>query len=294
MGFSKSLLLAVAASTYFTQTTLARDDDDCSAVIKEIQERKFFFNSTKTTDFTPSPGLPWVFTLGLSDWREEGAKWGPDTDTVQHIESFLSIPNAIAKSSRANETRVCVYMMEGQNATANDGDESGHSCNGVLSDECQKALRSIKGPTDDGRCPDPPDSIRNACNQYVQPYLLKAQIYNNTNCSTPTLPGIGLPGGYRTFSLVGNSLFPADSPTDSYKQYSLRMRQPIPFLLNMEFYNETLRTATELLCVAPSELAKDSREPEGDFPPSAAAGLDIKGAAVLAVGVWSVMALLFA
>ncbi|RSM17880.1 hypothetical protein CDV31_003306 [Fusarium ambrosium] len=292
MGFSRNLLLAIAASTYFTQTTLAGDEDDCSAVIEEIRQHKLFFNSTMTTDFTPSPGLPWVFTLGFSDWREEGVKWRP-YDTAQHIETFLSIPNDIAKSERANETRVCIYMMEGQNATANDGNESGHSCNGVLSDECQKALQSIKGPTDDGRCPDPPDSVKKACDQDLYPSFGKVQVFNNTNCSTSTLPGIGLPGGYRTFPLVGTTLFPADSPTDSYKQYSLRIRQPIPFLLTMEFHNETLRTTTELLCVAPTELAKDSREPEGDFPPSAAAGLDIKGAVLLAVGVWSVMVLLF-
>ncbi|RSL58539.1 hypothetical protein CEP53_006118 [Fusarium sp. AF-6] len=122
--------------------------------------------------------------------------------------------------------------------------------------------------------------------------MITAQIYNNTNCSTSTLPGVGLPGGYRSFPLLGTTLFPADS-TGSYKQYSLRIRQPIPFLLTMEFHNETLRSATELLCVAPTQLAKDSREPEGDFPPNAAAGLDTKGAVVLAVGIWSVMGLLF-
>ncbi|KAI8660328.1 hypothetical protein NCS57_01009700 [Fusarium keratoplasticum] len=293
MGLPRSLLLAVAASTYFTQPALASDDDECSGTLEEIREGNLVFNSTMTVAFAPSPGVPWLFTLGLSDWREEGSTWG-DFDSSQHIETFLSIPNDIVNSTRASETRVCIYMMDGQNATANDGNKSGHSCNGVLSDECQKALRSIKGPADDGTCPDPPDSVKEACNQYVYPQWGTPQTYNNTNCTTSSLPGVGLPGGYKTFPVVGTSLFPADSPIDSYKMYDLRVRQPIPFLFTMEFHDEGLRTATELLCVAPSQLMKGSRKPEGEFPPSAASGLDTKGAVVLAVGVWSVVGLLLA
>jgi hypothetical protein len=120
------------------------------------------------------------------------------------------------------------------------------------------------------------------------------EIYNNTNCTTPSLPGVSLPSGYKTFPVMGTALLPADSPIDSYKMYDLRVRQPIPFLFTMEFQDEGLRTATELLCVAPSQLMKGSRKPEGDFPPNAASGLDIKGAVVLAVGVWSVMGLMLA
>lgn len=118
------------------------------------------------------------------------------------------------------------------------------------------------------------------------------QVFNNTNCTTPDLPGVGLPGGYKTFPVMGMGLLPSDDPIDSYELYGLRVRQPIPFLLTTEFHDEGVRTATELLCVAPNEVMKGSREPKGDFPPSAAGGLDIKGAAVLAVGVWSVMGLL--
>lgn len=158
----------MAASTYFTQAALARDDEECSWAVGAIRKGELVFNSTMTAAFSPAPGTPWLFTLGLSDWREEGSTWG-DYGSSQHIETFLSIPDGIVNSTRANETRVCVYMMDGQNATANDGNKSGHSCNGVLSDECQKALRSIKGPADDGTCPDPPESVKEACNQYAYP-----------------------------------------------------------------------------------------------------------------------------
>ncbi|KAI8715251.1 hypothetical protein NCS52_01032400 [Fusarium sp. LHS14.1] len=295
MGFSKSLFLAIAASAYFTQTALARDDEECSSVLEDIRKGELVFNSTNTVAFSPSPGIPWLFTLGLSDWREEGTMWG-DFDSSQHIETFLSIPNDILNGTRANHTNICVYYMDGQNATANDGNKSGHSCNGVLSEECQKALRSIKGPSDDGTCPDPPESVKEVCNQYAYSYYGTPRTYNNTNCTTSSIPGVDLPGGYKTFPVIGNALLPADSPVDSYKMYDLRVRQPIPFLFTMEFQDEGLRTATELLCIAPSQLVKGSRKPEGDFPPSASAasGMDTKGAGLLAVGVWSVMGLLLA
>ncbi|KAJ4319267.1 hypothetical protein N0V84_006458 [Fusarium piperis] len=291
MGFSRNLLLAIAASTYVTQTALAIDDDECSGTLDEIREKRLEFNSTKTAAFEPTPGDPWLFTLGLSDWRKEGFMWG-DYESSQHIETFLSVPNGIANGERANETRVCIYMMDGQNATANDGNKSGHSCNGILSDECQKALRSIKRPAD-GTCPDPPVSVKETCNQYVLYQSATPQVYDNANCSTPALPGVSLPGGYKTFPVMGTGLFPSDNPIDSYELYGLRVRQPIPFLFTMEFYNnKTLTTATELLCVAPNEVMKGSRKPEGDFPPNAASGLDTKGAVMLAIGVWSVMGLL--
>lgn len=132
------------------------------------------------------------------------------------------------------------------------------------------------------------------------------EVYNNTNCTTSSLPGFDLPSGYKTFPVVGTALLPADSSIDSYKIYDLRVRQPIPFLFTMEFNDEGVRTATELLCVAPNQVMKGSRKPEGEFPPKAASkspnattpnaagGLDTKGAVGLAMGVWSVMGLLLA
>ncbi|KAM0435856.1 hypothetical protein ACHAPT_002747 [Fusarium lateritium] len=302
MGFSKSLLLAVVAFTCMTPTNSAKsnDDDKCLPIVDEIREHKVNFNSTKTVSFTPSLDLKWHLTVGLQDWREKGADWGHNHgDSVQHADIFLSIPNRIAGGKKANDTRVCFYHMDGVNATSNDEDSEGRSCGGILSDECQSALQSIRPPESlDAECPKPPMAVEKACRKPVRLFFKDPFTFNNTNCSVSTIPGVGLPGGYKTYPAYGLGLLSADRHVDEFDAYDLQVRQPIPMYVTMRFDDGTSRVTEELLCVAPDEVAKGSRKPEGEFPPSAksessaTSRLDTKGAAVLVMSVWFVMGLL--
>lgn len=78
---------------------------------------------------------------------------GDDSFARREFE-HLSVPRSLKESTRGNNTEVCHYQMDPVNATSNagDGDDAGASCNGVLSDKCQEALRRSGGPFN-GLCP---------------------------------------------------------------------------------------------------------------------------------------------
>lgn len=83
-----------------------------------------------------------------------------------------------------------------------------------------------------------------------------------------------------------------DSSRDSFEVYDLRVQQPIPLLISARD-RESGSWATEVICLAPSNVTEGSREPEAEFPPSAAtmqhAGVDVVLVVALLAGIASFM-----
>ena len=76
-----------------------------------------------------------------------------------------------------------------------------------------------------------------------------------------------MPEGYKTFTFLG--VGGGDADMDFYESYDLAVRQSSPVLLNIKTGNED-EYRRIIGCVAPDDVTDGSREPEADFPPSAA------------------------
>jgi hypothetical protein len=80
---------------------------------------------------------------------------------------FLSGPESIPGTTNGNEMELCYYEMDALNATS-DSEESNDidaSCDGILSEECQKALRGAPRPRD-GECPSV--DVEEACGRPIR------------------------------------------------------------------------------------------------------------------------------
>ncbi|RSL69562.1 hypothetical protein CEP53_002190 [Fusarium sp. AF-6] len=288
MILSQRFLLAAAASVYMMLPATAQ----CPASINKINDGNVTFNATGDTSVTFFDKDPWHISLTIEDSRREKTRYGSKWNTLQDLGVFLSVPESFIGTRDGNRTQVCTYRMEGQNATSDAENSSARlSCNGILSEDCQKALRSVSAPKD-GECPSAPSNVAEACGELINIWTSVSLNFSTSNCSVDELPGVNLPNDYETFQLSGGGLVPPDAEKDSFEVYDLRVQQPIPILLSVRLPDG--KSAAEIICLAPSNITQSSRKPEAEFPPNAAGSLDSRRAFPFAVAVMCVVGLVLA
>ncbi|RSL58838.1 hypothetical protein CEP54_007571 [Fusarium duplospermum] len=288
MILSQRFLLAAAASVYMVLPVQAQ----CPAPINKINDGNVTFNATGDTSITFVNKDSWHLSLTIEDSRRENTRYGSEWNTLQDLGVFLGVPESFVGTRDGNRTQVCTYRMEGQNATSDAEDNSAKlSCNGILSEDCQKALRSVSAPKD-GECPSAPSNVAEACGQSINIWTSVPLNFSTSNCSVDELPGVSLPDDYEAFQLSGGGLVPPDAEKDSFEVYDLRVQQPIPILLSVRLPDG--KSAAEVICLAPSNITQRSRKPEAEFPPNAAGSLEQRGAFAFAVAVVCVVGLVLA
>ena len=72
----------------------------------------------------------------------------------------------------------------------------------------------------------------------------------------------------------GKILSPAEE--EFLDSYDLLVRQPFPVLITARLPGDQ-NGAAEIACLATKNISEGSRVPQGDFPPSGATYLDVKG-----------------
>ncbi|KAI8665615.1 hypothetical protein LRP88_03881 [Fusarium phalaenopsidis] len=285
---SPRFLLAAVASVYMVLPATAQ----CPASVRKINDGNVTFNATGDTSVTFVDKDPWHLSLTIEDSRRENTRYGSEWDTLQDLGVFLSVPESFIGTRDGNRTQVCTYRMEGQNTTSDAEDNSAKlSCNGILSEDCQRALRSVSAPKD-GECPSAPSSVAEACEESISIWTSIPLNFSSSNCSVDELPGVSLPDDYETFQLSGGGLVPPDAEKDSFEIYDLRVQQPIPILLSVRLPDG--KAAAEVICLAPSNITQSSRKPKAEFPPNAAGILEPKRAFVFAVAAMSVVGMALA
>jgi hypothetical protein len=155
---SFSLLAAAALFSSLPTPASAQNPSNsslegCPPQVQQVANGELPVNSTGSTAFSLGALDPWHLSLILSDHRAENAKYGR-WETLQELAVYLSVPESIVGTDEGNNTRFCAYVASGLNeaSDAEPGEDGSQSCNGVLSDECLRALRSARGPEEDG-CP---------------------------------------------------------------------------------------------------------------------------------------------
>ncbi|RMJ14412.1 hypothetical protein CDV36_005913 [Fusarium kuroshium] len=288
MILSQRFLLAVTASVSMVLPATAQ----CPAPIEKINAGNVTFNATGDTSVAFINKDPWHLSLTIEDSRRENTRYGSEWNTLQDLGVFLSVPESFIGTRDGNRTQVCTYRMEGQNATSDAEDNSAKlSCNGILSEDCQNALRSVSAPKD-GECPSAPSNVAEACAESINIWTSVPLNFSTSNCSIDELPGVTLPNDYETFQLSGGGLVPPDTNKDSFEVYDLRVQQPIPILLSVRLPDG--KSAAEVICLAPSNITQSSRKPEAEFPPNAADSLDSRRAFMFAAAVICVVGLVLA
>ncbi|KAF4976015.1 hypothetical protein FZEAL_7271 [Fusarium zealandicum] len=110
----------------------------CASVGPDISQDDVRFKSTGAILYEFPEQDPWHLSLALADIRTENLRFGPRV-TSQDLGVLISIPES-PFTSQEGKTRHC-------------GDEDASSSyNGILSEECQEALRKVSPPID-GRFP---------------------------------------------------------------------------------------------------------------------------------------------
>jgi hypothetical protein len=73
------------------------------------------------------------------------------------------VPESFIGTRHANNTRFCMYMMPGRNATSDDSEDP-RSCDGILSDECYDAMlnATLRAMPERDNCP-PMEGLREHC-----------------------------------------------------------------------------------------------------------------------------------
>lgn len=165
-----SNFLAVS-SVYFgfpvaAQNNSSSSDTQCSPVTEDLAEGNISFNATGTTTFSLLDQEEWHLSM---TFRFRLAR---NTTTVKDVSSYgepamwLSVPESFPETTRGKEIELCYYEMDPVNATSDsESGDSNATCDGILSEECQEALRSAPRPRD-GDCPDV--DVKEACGRPIR------------------------------------------------------------------------------------------------------------------------------
>ena len=82
----------------------------------------------------------------------------------------------------------------------------------------------------------------------------------NGTCSIDHPPGSTSPDNYRTFAALGEGIVDRGGNVSDFSRYDLYVRQTIPFVVSAQFSGGI--SETQVLCVAPKEIAEGGRMPE--------------------------------
>lgn len=151
MNLLRCLFVAATAVPILAQSK-NNTYDECREIIRLVTEDEIHFNSTGSTSFDFSGQKdPWHLSMATFFHLARNTSEVRDVSSTGDRVVFLSVPQSLIGSTRGNNTEVCYYQMDPVNATSN-ADNDGESCNGILSEKCQEALRSAGGPIN-GLCP---------------------------------------------------------------------------------------------------------------------------------------------
>jgi hypothetical protein len=105
----------------------------------------------------------------------------------------------------------------------------------------------------------------------AKPYNLSA-----TTCSSSDVPHFEIPDDYGILDIGRYEELGGDKNIDAFDMYDLRVRQPVPIIVKARFDvgEDTKQTLYQIICIAPENVNKGSRKPEGSFPPSAACNIN--------------------
>ncbi|KAH6662908.1 hypothetical protein F5X68DRAFT_178007 [Plectosphaerella plurivora] len=280
-NIARSLLPTLLASSLLPPTLAQQSNrsstDNCPRALRDIVDDRTAFNSTGSASFRLGQNEDWFLSYSLTDRRHEFFNSGQFV-TVQSLEVYLSVPELFIGTEQGNNTRFCMYMMPGRNETSDDeaGNDVG-SCSGILSDECIQAMRDVP-PPEDGNCPQA--DIREQCGFGTLVGRGAPSNFSDPTCTVNGVPSVDLPEDYRTYGgFTGTHLMPPDPDKATFEVYDLRVRQPVPMLITSR-RGGSGESDSAVVCLAPSNVTEGSREPEGDFPPSAASSLNLKGSVV--------------
>lgn len=106
--------------------------------------------------------------------------------------------------------------------------------------------------------------------------------FSSPGCDFADKSGVDVPRGYVSYNVTGIGPAKADTSLDSFDVYDLRARQPIPIVITSRVGRAVTGNAA-IVCVAPRNAAKGSREPEGKFENSGGGVVRVNGMVVLGV-----------
>jgi hypothetical protein len=164
--------LPTAYSVYFgflvqAQKNSSSSDSQCSKIIEDIGQGDVAFNATGTTTLSLLEQDDWHLSVTFQ-FRQ-----ARNTSIVNGLfyrgdrAVFLSVPESITETTVGNGIKLCYYEMDALNITSDSGESNDNDtgCGGVLSEECQKALRSAQGPRDE-KCR--PADVEEACGRIIR------------------------------------------------------------------------------------------------------------------------------
>ena len=131
----------------------------CSTTLEDINDGTMPVNASRTTYLDVGGDDPWYLSVVLR---------APYTNDKRDLQSdfLISVPEDLIGTKEGNDTRICMHITSGQNkiSDADDDAEMNDTCDGVLSDKCQDALRKVATAPSDDECPDMfSSSLKDAC-----------------------------------------------------------------------------------------------------------------------------------
>lgn len=124
--------------------------DQCTRLIDDYDNGNSTLNATGVESFRFPQQDDWYMSVTLEFMQARNTSTVRDLNSLARRNVFLSVPESFAGSLEANGTDLCFYgVLKGVNATASD---DGHSCNGVLSQQCLDAMSNASHSTG-SRCP---------------------------------------------------------------------------------------------------------------------------------------------
>ncbi|CAG7564468.1 unnamed protein product [Fusarium equiseti] len=266
-------------------------NETCPAHVRNIKEGGFgsHFNSTGSISVQFPQQGEWRISVSLTDTRAENL-WYGDYRSMQWLSTWLSVPESLVGTKKGNETNVCVYMMRGDNHTATNATEPRESCDGIIDEECMGEILEFDSPLKDGRCPRMRDNFSFGCGHFMltqsesthelpdwyhTDLSVHPRNFSSSNCTLDELQNVDLDNDYVTYGgFPSGALLPGDRELDSFEAYDLQVRQPVG-LLFVTHYDGNV--SSEMVCIAPNDLAEGSRVPQSEFP-------DESGAVLMRVG----------
>lgn len=88
--------------------------------------------------------------------------------------------------------------------------------------------------------------------------------FTSSNCTLDELQNVDLDDDYITYGgFPGGSFTDGDRELDSFEAYDLKVQQPIGMLLVTHYDGNV---SSEMVCIAPNDLAEGSRVPQLELP----------------------------
>ncbi|RFN48877.1 hypothetical protein FIE12Z_6932 [Fusarium flagelliforme] len=282
--------LFTVSSVYFGFHVVAQNnsnssDTQCPRIVEDLTEGDVNFNATGTTNLSLLEHDNWHLSMTFHFRLARNTTTVKDVSSMGEHAVFLSVPESLPGTTSGKEIELCYYEMDPVNATSDsdsgESNDMGASCDGILSEECQEALRGAPRPRD-GDCPNL--DIEEACGRPIRLWTNKPFDLSQQDCTLNSLPQVDIPDGYQTQMIMwqGKSLPVAEEAfLDSY---DLLVRQPFPVLITARLPGEHQNGAAEIACLATKDISEGSRVPQtsGSEGPTAFA-LSCRGSTVTVV-----------